>query len=398
MVGGKLKTKLINRLLRMRFVQEAMVEKTTLAALRVKPTPRVWTGLWLIALSYVIGWPAVGLLALISFRMGEPLIVAIGGPITYGLSHLVFMAGFYLAGSLYAPIFLHWVAWRTMEKWGNAGPMGRECAGTGTLSPAHWVGFITFLISGVLLLVDAKKAALPLGLFVLCCLVFPFVPRVGFFLPVISRAGRDVKAVAITFDDGPDPDVIFPLLELLGRYEVAATFFVIGRKAEENPALVREIILRGHAVGNHSYHHDPFLMLRSSARLADEIGRTQQLLTHFGIQPLVFRPPVGITNPRLPKVLRELRLDCLTFSCRANDFGNRRIADLATIIMKKIHPGAIVLLHDVTPRGDGRIMDWLREVEQLILGLKSQGYKIVSLSELIDRPVMDTLSAYLSKS
>ena len=398
MVGGKLKTRLINRLFRMRFVQEAMVERTTLASLRVKPTPRVWTGLWLIALSYVIGWPAVGLLALISFHMGEPLIVAIGGPITYGLSHLVFMAGFYLAGSHYASIFLRWVAWRTMEKWGNAGPMDRECAGKGTLSPAHGVGFIAFLLSGVLLLFDAKMAALPLGLFVLCCLVFPFVPRVGFFLPVISRGRRDVKAVALTFDDGPDPDVIFPLLELLGRYEVAATFFVIGRKVEENPALVREILLRGHAVGNHSYHHDPLLMLRSSARLAEEVARTQQLLTPFGIQPLVFRPPVGITNPRLPKVLRELRLDCVTFSCRANDFGNRRIADLATIILKKIHPGAIVLLHDVTPRGDGRIMDWLKEVEQLILGLKSQGYKIVPLSELIGRPVMDPLSAYPPKS
>ena len=397
MVGGKLKTRLINRLLRMRFVQEAMVERTTLASLRVKPTPRVWAGIWLIALSYVIGWPAVGLLALISFHMGEPLIVAIGGPITYGLSHLVFMAGFYLAGSHYASIFLRWVAWRTMERWGNAAPMGRECAGKGTLSPAHGVGFIAFFLSGVLLLFDAKMAALPLGLFVLCCLVFPFVPRVGFFLPVISRGRRDVKAVALTFDDGPEPDVTFPLLDLLGRHEVMATFFVIGRKVEENPALVREILLRGHAVGNHSYHHDPLLMFRSSARLAEEVARNQQLLTPFGIQPLVFRPPVGITNPRLPKVLRKLHLDCVTFSCRANDFGNRRIAGLATIILRKIHPGAIVLLHDVTPRGDGRITDWLREVEQLILGLTSQGYKIVPLSELIGRPVMGPLSAYPPK-
>ncbi len=134
-------------------------------------------------------------------------------------------------------------------------------------------------------------------------------------------------------------------------------------------------------------------MLRSSARLAEEITRTQHLLAHFGIRPLVFRPPVGITNPRLPNVLSELHLDCVTFSCRAHDFGNRRIANLATIILRKIHPGAIVLLHDVPPRGDGRIMDWLKEVERIILGLKSRGYKIVPLAELIGRPVMDTLPA-----
>jgi peptidoglycan/xylan/chitin deacetylase (PgdA/CDA1 family) len=154
--------------------------------------------------------------------------------------------------------------------------------------------------------------------------------------------------------------------------------------------------LRGHAIGNHSYRHDPLLMLRSSARLTEEIVRTQHLLADFGIRPLAFRPPVGITNPRLPRVLRELHLDCVTFSCRACDFGNRRIADLAKTILRKIHPGAILLLHDVSPPDGGMIQVWLRQVERIILGLKSQGYKMVSLSELIGRPVMESLPTKLS--
>ncbi|MBA4422962.1 MAG: polysaccharide deacetylase family protein [Syntrophus sp. (in: bacteria)] len=276
--------------------------------------------------------------------------------------------------------------------------MGCESAHKGIFSPAHGAGLIAFLLSGVLLfLFGGRIAAIPLGVFVLLCLAAPFFPQWGFFLPVISRGGSGVKAVALTFDDGPDPDVIFLLLDLLERYEAAATFFVIGKKAEGNPALVREILLRGHAVGNHSYRHDPLLMLRSSARLAEEIAHTQLLLVDFGIRPLVFRPPVGITNPRLPKILRKLRLDCVTFSCRARDFGNRRMAGLAKTILKKIHPGAIVLLHDVPPRGR-RIMEWLREVERLIQGLKSQGYEVVPLSELIGRPVMETLETYPPKS
>jgi peptidoglycan/xylan/chitin deacetylase (PgdA/CDA1 family) len=391
MLVGKIKARIINRLSRARFVREAMAEKTSLSSLRVKPTPRVWTGLGLIGLSYVIGWPAVGLLALISYYMREPLIVAIGGPMIYGLSHLVFMAGFYLAGSRYASIFLRWATWRAMEIGGDPAPMGRGCADKGKFSHAQHAGFIAFLLSGVLLLFGVGIAAFPLGVFVLLCLVAPFFPQWEFFLPVISRGRWDVKGVALTFDDGPDPDVIFLLLDLLERYEISATFFVIGKKAEENPALVREILLRGHAVGNHSYHHDPLLMLRSSARLAEEIARTQILLAHFGIKPRVFRPPVGITNPRLPNILNEMQLDCVTFSCRAQDFGNRRIAKLAKIILRKIHPGAIVLLHDVPPRGDGRIMEWLKEVERIIVGLKSRGYKIVSLEELIGRPVMEPL-------
>jgi peptidoglycan-N-acetylglucosamine deacetylase len=392
MPGQEIKTRIINRLSRTHFVRETMADKTTLSSLRVKPTFRVWTGLGLIGLSYITGWPAVGLLALIAYHMREPLIVAVGGPIVYALSHLIFLAGSYLAGSRYILILLRWATRRVIEKWGGAAPMSGTSTGERTFSPAHGLGLVAFIFSGALLFFRGDIAVLPLGVFVLCCLAAPFFPQSVFFLPVISRGRTDVKAVALTFDDGPDPDVIFLLLNLLGRYGVSATFFVIGKKAEENPALVREILLRGHAIGNHSYHHDPLLMLRSSKRLMEEIARTQHRLAHFGIRPLVFRPPVGITNPRLPKVLRELQLDCVTFSCRARDFGNRQIAGLAKILLRRIHPGAIVLLHDVLPPGSGRITDWLQEVDRLILGLKSCGYGIVPLSDLIGRPVMEPLS------
>lgn len=269
--------------------------------------------------------------------------------------------------------------------------MRRRYAIKEAFSPAHGAGSAAFLLSGVLLLIRPEMAAFPLGVFVLICLLAPFFPQSGFFLPVISRGRGCGKAVALTFDDGPDPDVLFLLLDLLQRHETPATFFVVGKKAEGNPELIREILSRGHAIGNHSYRHDPFLMLRSSARLAEEIGRTQRLLADFGIRPLVFRPPVGITNPRLAKALRESDLDCVTFSCRACDFGNRRIERLAEGILKKIRPGAILLLHDVSPPGKGMIQDWLRQVERVILTLKSQGYAMVSLSKLIDRPVMERL-------
>ena len=268
--------------------------------------------------------------------------------------------------------------------------MSRGPARRKALSPAHIAGIAAFVVAGGLLFVPGDLAAVPLGLFLLLCLTTPFVPRSGFFLPVISRGGRAGKAVALTFDDGPDPEVTPLLLDLLRRHRLRATFFVAGRKAERQPELVREILRQGHTIGNHSFRHDPLLMLRSRARLADEITRTQNLLASFGIRPLLFRPPVGVTNPRLPGVLRELGMECITFSCRAPDFGNRKIGGLAEAILRKVRPGAIVLLHDVSPSGGG-VDTWFGEVEKIIATLKARGYDIVPLSGLIGRAVMEEL-------
>ena len=266
------------------------------------------------------------------------------------------------------------------------------------LTPAHITGIAAIALSSGLLFVRPDFAAIPLGLFVLLCLAAPFLPQAGFFLPVISRGGGKEKMVALTFDDGPDPAVTPLLLDLLGRHRLTAAFFVTGQNTERYPDLVREILRRGHDVGNHSTRHDPLLMLRSRARLEDEIARTQNLLAPFGIRPLIFRPPVGITNPRLPGVLRKLRMECVTFSCRACDFGNRRIRGLAQTILGKVRPGAIVLLHDVSPPEVGRIAEWLERVEEIIRGLKARGYEIAPLSDLIGGAVMERLPASLFRN
>jgi peptidoglycan/xylan/chitin deacetylase (PgdA/CDA1 family) len=260
-------------------------------------------------------------------------------------------------------------------------------------SPALLTGITAFLASGLLLMIRPALVVVPLGLFILLCAVAPFFPGFGFFLPVISRRETGCRTVALTFDDGPDPDVTPRLLELLRRHNVPATFFVAGARVERHPGLIREILSRGHTLGNHSYHHDPLLMLRSRARLREEVARTQDLLSAFAVRPLTFRPPVGITNSRLPGVLRELGLCCVTFSCRAFDRGNRRIERLADIILRKIRPGDIVLLHDVAPKGRFGIDRWLAETERIVSGLKGQGYRLLSLEELIDRPVMERLPA-----
>jgi hypothetical protein len=107
---------IIKKFAETRYVRSAIEEKADLSAFKKKPSARVVIGISTIAFSYVIGWPAVGALALLSIYLEKPLIVAIGGPLTYGLSHLVFILGMYLAGADYTRIFLRWATRVTVEK------------------------------------------------------------------------------------------------------------------------------------------------------------------------------------------------------------------------------------------------------------------------------------------
>lgn len=103
------------------FVRKAIADRADLSAFRQPPTPRIIAGVSAIAFSYLIGWPAVGALGALSVYVKEPLLVVIGGPLVYGLSHLMFLLGMYLAGSDYTKIFLRWALRVAVEKhFGNA--------------------------------------------------------------------------------------------------------------------------------------------------------------------------------------------------------------------------------------------------------------------------------------
>ncbi|MFH0975700.1 MAG: hypothetical protein V1874_07935 [Spirochaetota bacterium] len=116
----KFKRKIAERLLKIPFVYKAVQEKADLSNLKIIPEKRTiiknFIGLFLILFSYVIGWPLVIALGVISISESEPLLLIIGGPVAYGLSHLVFWAGMYLAGAHYTYIILRWAARMAVEK------------------------------------------------------------------------------------------------------------------------------------------------------------------------------------------------------------------------------------------------------------------------------------------
>jgi len=245
-----------------------------------------------------------------------------------------------------------------------------------------------FCLAMGLMLIDARLAVLPVAVFVLICLAAPFFPGFGFFAPIIYKGRGGLKTVALTFDDGPDPLTTPLLLDLLEKRKVKATFFVIGEKAAAHPELIDRIIQKGHALGNHSFRHSIGIFFQRVSVVAKDIEATQRVLQKHGVEPLVYRPPVGIVSPRLWPALKKTGLDLVTFSNRPLDRGNRRLSNLASKVLQRLKDGDIVLLHDKCPLDKEQIGIWLQEVAAVVEGIEQRGMRVVPLSDVIGMPIM----------
>lgn len=202
--------------------------------------------------------------------------------------------------------------------------------------------------------------------------------RASWYLRMRCRARRAERRVALTFDDGPDPQRTPAVLDLLARQGVRATFFVVGARAEAHPELVRRMATEGHVVGNHSYTHSWRFPLRSLGRTMEELRRTGEVLHRItGRQPRLFRPPFGVTNPTIARAVRRLGLDPVGWSIRSLDTMGQSPERVAARILRRLHPGAVILLHD-------RCAGSERLVGLLVEGLRSRGLEPVTLPELFD--------------
>ncbi|PKN73697.1 MAG: polysaccharide deacetylase family protein [Deltaproteobacteria bacterium HGW-Deltaproteobacteria-10] len=255
-------------------------------------------------------------------------------------------------------------------------------------SPALIAGTIILVTAAVSFFISPLLAIFLALFYVVLCVAACFFPQTNFFGPVISRGSTGKNMVALTFDDGPSRPVTRQVLDLLDRYSVPATFFVTGVNAVSLPEIIKEIVARGHTIGNHSFHHDPFLMLKGSKTIYSEIAAAQEALQKTGVQTMAFRPPVGIVNPQLAPLLEKLNMYCLTFSCRALDRGNRRVKDISRKILDKVKADDIILLHDVPPVRNEDHHVLLAEIEALLSGLRDRGLKVVPLATLIGKNVM----------
>lgn len=185
-------------------------------------------------------------------------------------------------------------------------------------------------------------------------------PRCGWLGPNITRlpAGRASGGlVALTFDDGPDPEVTPQVLGLLEGAGARATFFCIGRRAEGHPDIIAAIRERGHGVENHSYSHPNGFALRGPAGLRQEVLHGQEAIERSGGgRPRLFRAPAGIQNPWLPRVLDRAGLALVSWTRRGYDTVTHDPALVTARLVRGLGAGDILLMHDGSSAafGDGR--------------------------------------------
>lgn len=175
-------------------------------------------------------------------------------------------------------------------------------------------------------------------------------PRSQLLGPNITRLPDAAAArgeVALTIDDGPDPQVTPATLDLLSEWGVRATFFCIAERAREHPALVRRIVDAGHGIGNHSRFHSHRFSLLGPRGFEREITAAQDLLADVcGVRPHCFRAPAGLRNPLLDPVLHRLGLHLVSWTRRGFDTRESNAQRVLARLQHQLAAGDILLLHD----------------------------------------------------
>lgn len=188
-------------------------------------------------------------------------------------------------------------------------------------------------------------------------------PHSALFGPVLNRLPTEDRVVWLTIDDGPSEQTP-AMLDLLDAHDTKATFFLVGERAARHPEYVREIVRRGHGVGNHSASHPaPWFWALGPSRMRREITDTQRILTEIiGEAPRWFRAVVGMSNPFVQAGLKAHDLTRVAWSARGFDAVAADPQTVVARVERGLAPGAIVLMHEGAPHG--------RNVETLSLLLQ----------------------------
>lgn len=199
---------------------------------------------------------------------------------------------------------------------------------------------------------------------------------------VIKRGNGTGKKICLTFDDGPDPMNTPELLKILKTADIPAVFFLVGRKAERHPELVKAIMAAGHEIGSHTYyhHHAYFMFLKQS--LSTIFQGLPPIETITGKPPVYFRPPWGALNLFEYLYLRKMRLKIVLWTANAGDWDIRTSPEqIAKRLQARVTPGSIIVLHD--SGGDpGAPQNTLKALPGVITYFKTHGYRFVSLQEI----------------
>ncbi len=189
------------------------------------------------------------------------------------------------------------------------------------------------------------------------------------------------KVVALTFDDGPTPDYTDVVLGILARYNVHATFFIVGQDLQQSPELGQRIVAAGHQLGNHSYSHQQ-MFLKPLSWVEQEVEQTDALIRQAGqTAPIPFRPPYSKKLFLLPYYLHRTQRTTVLWSVEPESYP-QIAADPTKIVehvLQNARPGTIILLHLMYDSGENSRQALPRVIE----GLQKEGYRFATVEELL---------------
>ena len=192
------------------------------------------------------------------------------------------------------------------------------------------------------------------------------------------------RALALTYDDGPNDPYTWRLMEVLERHRVKATFFLVGRFVQEKPEIARALAAAGHVLGNHTWEH-PNLIFSSSAEVRRQLERTQQAIRDAtGVEARLFRPPFGGRRPASLRVARSLGLQPVMWNVTCYDWKAKSAEEIVGYAERRIRGGNVILLHDGEYHRIG--VDRSRSVEasdRILARYKGEGYEFVTIPEMM---------------
>jgi peptidoglycan/xylan/chitin deacetylase (PgdA/CDA1 family) len=212
-----------------------------------------------------------------------------------------------------------------------------------------------------------------------------FRPSSSVLYPTISHGPRDRPQVALTFDDGPDPEVTPSILDALERAGARATFFVIGRHLEKHRDIGTRTLREGHELGNHSWMHSYLQNFYRTDQQQSDVERSTRLIQELSgsdAEPL-YRPPVGLKSPPLARVAHARKLKVIAWSLHSRDTLARDPAATAARVLSRITPGDIVLMHDGHEREGVHRRVAEAALPLILRGLRERGLTSVTVSELL---------------
>ena len=243
----------------------------------------------------------------------------------------------------------------------------------------HYLFVLFYLISNIIFYIFQGSFWVYLAWFFVFSAVLvwgSFDIQLGYFVNAIIKKKTKIKEIALTFDDGPT-DFTPKFLDLLKEYNIKATFFCIGKQIEKYPETFQRIIAEGHSIGNHTFSHSNNTGFLSTSKMIEEIEKCDEVMLKIGsIKTNFYRPPFGVTNPKIAKAITKTNKKSVGWNVRSLDTVIDDEKKIFNRITKNLKKGSIILLHDTSEKTYNVLVE-------LLLFLEREKYATFTIDSII---------------